>query len=266
MKFLDPAGELYKNRLHAGYSHPIMREWQEIAGRHGGRLPNKHQIVYPLFIIDGETGDEEEDILSMPGIKRFGKNKITMHLRPLVERGLGSVLLFGSLGSAHLHLKDEQGSRANAMEGAVINAIQIIKKAFPRLLIICDICLCAYTIHGHCGILNADGSLNNRLSIDRLAEVALAYAKEGAHIVAPSDMMDHRVYRIKQFLHEHELDATVAVLSYSAKFASCFYGPFRDAANSTPAFGDRRCYQLPPGSRGLALRAIVSCPSMCIYE
>jgi porphobilinogen synthase len=258
MESLYATDASYKNRLHAGYSHPIMREWQEIAGKHGGRLPSKHQIVYPLFIVDGETGDEQESILSMPGIKRFGKNRIVEHLRPLVECGLGSVLLFGSLGDARLHLKDERASRADAVEGPVIGAIQIIRRAFPSLLIICDVCLCAYTSHGHCGILNADGSLNNRLSIDRLAEVALAYAMDGAHIVAPSDMMDHRVYRIKQFLHGHGLDATVAVLSYSAKFASCFYGPFRDVANSAPAFGDRRCYQLPPGSRGLALRAIVS--------
>jgi porphobilinogen synthase len=248
----------YKHRLHSGYCHPVMREWQEIAGGYGGRLPNKCQIVYPLFVLDGDTGNDEEPILSMPGMKRLGKNKLVEHLSPLIKQGLSSVLLFGVIGDNRKHLKDERGSRADAIDGPVIGAIKVLKEAFQKLLIICDVCLCDYTIHGHCGILREDGSLHNLQSIQRLADISLAYAQAGAHIVAPADMMDHRVKSIKQLLHTYELDSKVAVMSYSAKFASCFYGPFREAANSAPAFGDRRCYQLPPGSRGLALRALVS--------
>lgn len=118
-----------------------------------------------------------------------------------------------------------------------------------------QVCICAYTTHGHCGILREDGSLDNTASIQRLAQQAVSYAKAGAHIVAPSDMMDGRVGAIKQALADNDLGSRVAVLSYAVKFASSFYGPFRDAAKSAPAFGDRRCYQLPPGSNGLASRA-----------
>ena len=117
--------------------------------------------------------------------------------------------------------------------------------------------MCPFTDHGHCGILNGDGTIHNTQSTSRLAQIALAYAKAGAHIVAPSDMMDGRIKSIKQELVKAELSHRVAVMSYSAKFASAFYGPFRDAAKSSPSFGDRKCYQLPPGSRGLARRAIV---------
>lgn len=119
------------------------------------------------------------------------------------------------------------------------------------------VCLCPYTSHGHCGILNGDGTINNEKSIERLASVALSYAKAGAHIVAPSDMMDGRIFAIKKLLVESGLQNKVSVLSYSAKFASCFYGPFREAGLSAPASGDRKSYQLPIGSSGLAYRAVV---------
>jgi porphobilinogen synthase len=248
----------YNHRLHAGYFHHITRTWQEIAGSHAGRLPDKRQIVYPLFVLDGEdTEHVVEPISSMPGLYRFGKYRLIEHLRPLIERGLSSVLLFGVIGEQHRHWKDDKGSRADAKDGAVISAIEVLKKAFPNLLLICDVCLCDYTSHGHCGILCEDGSVHHDKSLQRLAEIALAYAQTGAHIVAPSDMMDDRVQRIKKLLHKHDLEAKVAVMSYSAKFASCLYSPFREAAHSAPTFGDRLCYQLPPGSRGLALRALV---------
>uniref|UniRef100_A0A8C6YKX1 Delta-aminolevulinic acid dehydratase n=1 Tax=Naja naja TaxID=35670 RepID=A0A8C6YKX1_NAJNA len=152
--------------------------------------------------------------------------------------------------------QDERGSAADAKDTPAIQAIQVIRSSFPELLIACDVCLCPYTSHGHCGLLRKDGSLENEASCRRLAEVALAYAKAGCHIVAPSDMMDGRIHAIKEALVANDMGNKVSVLSYSAKFASCFYGPFRDAALSKPAFGDRRCYQLPPGSRGLALRAV----------
>lgn len=131
-----------------------------------------------------------------------------------------------------------------------------LREWFPNLLIACDVCLCPYTDHGHCGIFE-NGIISNTLSTKRLAEIALNYAKAGAHIVAPSDMMDNRIKAIKDSLIVNGLENQVSLLSYSAKFASSFYGPFRDAAKSAPAFGDRKCYQLPSGSRGLAMRAVV---------
>jgi porphobilinogen synthase len=133
--------------------------------------------------------------------------------------------------------------------------VRHLRKTFPGLQVITDVCLCAYTDHGHCGILEEDGAVNNDATIARLAEVATAHAQAGAHVVAPSDMMDGRVGAIKQSLRTHGL-AGVRVMSYAAKFASSFYGPFRDAAKSAPAFGDRRAYQLPPAARQLALAAV----------
>jgi len=138
----------------------------------------------------------------------------------------------------------------------VIAAIRLLRRAFPSLFIIADVCLCEYTSHGHCGILREDGSLNNQLSVDRVSDVAIAYAEAGAHCVAPSDMNDGRIRAIKLKLIEAGIAHQVLLMSYSAKFSGCLYGPFRDAAGSQPSFGDRRCYQLPPGGRGLARRAI----------
>lgn len=129
---------------------------------------------------------------------------------------------------------------------------------FPSLYIACDVCLCEYTSHGHCGLLNDDGTINTPPSVQRLAEVAVNYAKAGAHCVAPSDMLDGRVKAIKRALIDANLGSKCTLMSYSAKFASALYGPFRDAAGSAPSFGDRKCYQLPPTAKGLARRAIVS--------
>lgn len=132
----------------------------------------------------------------------------------------------------------------------------MIRDWFPDLVIACDVCLCPYTNHGHCGIVKGQ-TIDNAASIKRLAQISLAYAKAGAHIVAPSDMMDNRIEAIKEILEENKLDNRVSVLSYAVKFASSFYGPFRDAAKSAPGFGDRKKYQLPPGSKAMAARAAV---------
>jgi len=164
------------------------------------------------------------------------------------------VLLFGVLTKEDTK-KDPSGSIALDENSPVSRGIKVLRKSFPDLLVIADVCLCGYTSHGHCGILNQDGTIDNGKSIEMLAEVALAYAKAGAHVVAPSDMMDGRIAQIKKLLNQNGLLGKVAVMSYAAKFASCFYGPFRDAAHSAPSFGDRKAYQLPP-SRGLALRAV----------
>ena len=150
---------------------------------------------------------------------------------------------------------------ADSDENPVVKVIPILRKSFPDLLICCDLCLCAYTSHGHCGIFSEDPNSNesyidNQKSIDRITEVALKYAQSGAHVVAPSDMMDGRVGAIKQKLIVNGLGSRVAVMAYSAKFASSFYGPFRDAAKSAPSFGDRSTYQLPCTSAGLAMRAL----------
>lgn len=201
--------------------------------------------------IFSEENDDEQEIPSMPGIKRYGINALVKHLNPIVANGLESVLLFGVIEKA---TKDEHGTNADSQLNPVIKALPILRKSFPNLLIACDVCLCPYTSHGHCGIIKENG-IDNEASINRLAEISLGYAKAGAHIVAPSDMMDNRIKAIKDLLIKNGFEKTVGVLSYSCKYASAFYGPFRDAAKSAPSFGDRKCYQLPPGSAGLSIRA-----------
>ncbi|XP_060613217.2 delta-aminolevulinic acid dehydratase [Anolis sagrei] len=231
--------------LQSGYFHPVLRSWQASASAF-----QASNLIYPVFVTDNP--DAVEPIASLPGQARHGVNRLEELLRPLVADGLKCILMFGVPSKA---IKDECGSAADGEETPVIQAIRRVRSLFPELLIACDVCLCPYTSHGHCGILRTDGTLQNEASCQRLAEVALAYAKAGCHIVAPSDMMDGRIRAIKEALISNDLGNKVSIMSYSAKFASCFYGPFRDAALSKPAFGDRRCYQLPPGSRGLALRA-----------
>lgn len=190
----------------------------------------------------------------MPGVCRYGINTLKQHLEPLVSQGLASILVFGIVDDIK---KNDQATAADDATNPVKTSLPLLRKWFPNLLIACDVCLCPYSSHGHCGILNEDGTINNDDSIRRIAEVALNYAKAGAHIVAPSDMMDNRIFAIKEALRSYGLEGKVSVLSYSVKFASSFYGPFRDAAKSAPAFGDRKCYQLPYGSRGVARRAAV---------
>uniref|UniRef100_A0A1X7UVL1 Delta-aminolevulinic acid dehydratase n=1 Tax=Amphimedon queenslandica TaxID=400682 RepID=A0A1X7UVL1_AMPQE len=233
--------------LHSGYSHPVLRVWQSNAGT----APVTDYFIYPLFITDDPDGKEE--IASLPEQYRWGVNKLQDALDELVKEGLRAVLLFGVPQKIE---KDGTGSSADCSDNPVILAVKRLRELYPSLLISCDVCLCPYTDHGHCGILTNTGSLDNPKSIKRLAEIAVAYGKAGAHVVAPSDMMDNRVRAIKQGLELNGLSTSVAVMSYSAKFASSFYGPFRDAAKSAPAFGDRRCYQLPPSARGLAKRAV----------
>ncbi|KAM4664858.1 delta-aminolevulinic acid dehydratase [Discoglossus pictus] len=232
--------------LHSGYFHPVLRSWQTAP-----TSLDPTNLMYPIFITD--SADAVEPIPSLPGVARFGVNKLEDMLRPLVDDGLKCVLIFGVPGKV---TKDDHGSAADAGDSPAILAIQKIRATFPQVLIACDLCLCPYTSHGHCGILREDGTIQNEASCQRLADVALAYARAGCHVIAPSDMMDGRIGAIKKALIANDLSNKVSVMSYSAKFASCFYGPFRDAAQSKPAFGDRKCYQLPPGARGLARRAV----------
>ncbi|ESO98822.1 hypothetical protein LOTGIDRAFT_114080 [Lottia gigantea] len=232
--------------LHSGYFHPVLRSWQT-----SNTSIQPEHLIYPIFITNDP--DALEEIPSLPGQSRYGINTLFDALEPLVKKGLKTVLLFGVLSKTE---KDSRGSPADSVSNPVVEALPKIRKWFPNLLIACDVCICPYSSHGHCGILKEDGYIDNEASINRLAEISVAYAKAGCHIIAPSDVMDGRVGRIKTALRSHGIQNHVSVMSYSAKFASNFYGPFREAAKSAPAFGDRKNYQLPPGSIGLAERAV----------
>jgi porphobilinogen synthase len=210
-------------------------------------------LIYPLFISD--QPDEEMLIPSLPNQHRRGLNRIVSFLEPLIAKGLKSVILFGVPITPGV--KDAVGTAADDPKGPVIQAIKLLRRRFRDLFIVVDVCLCEYTSHGHCGILREDGGINNVLSVERISDVAMAYAHAGAHCIAPSDMNDGRIRAIKLKLIEAGIAHKTVLMSYAAKFSGCLYGPFRDAAGSCPSFGDRKCYQLPPGGRGLARRAIV---------
>ncbi|KAI9321523.1 delta-aminolevulinic acid dehydratase [Dichotomocladium elegans] len=232
--------------LHGGYHTATSRSWQ------AERSLTKQMLMYPIFITDDP--EALDPIPALPEQYRIGINRLHKFIEPLYKKGLRSVILFGvPLAEG---VKDPVGSKADDPKGPTILAVKLLRANFPELFVACDVCLCEYTSHGHCGVLRADGTLENTLSIKRLAEVAVAYARAGAQCVAPSDMMDGRIRAIKEGLMEAGLAHKTMLISYAAKFAGSFYGPFREAANSTPAFGDRRCYQLPPNARGLARRAI----------
>ncbi|KAI0093172.1 tetrapyrrole biosynthesis porphobilinogen synthase [Irpex rosettiformis] len=231
--------------LQGGYQHPLSRSWQ------AKRTLTKEMFMYPIFVTDDPNARVEID--SLPGQCRWGVDRLEEFIGPLVLKGLKSVILFGVPLKC---TKDAKGSPADDPNGPVILAIKKLQSLYPSLYIACDVCLCEYTLNGHCGITLKDGTIDSLPSAARIAEVALAYAKAGAHCVAPSDMMDGRIKTIKRALIDNGLGNKVTLMSYSAKFASALYGPFRDAAGSAPSFGDRKCYQLPPAGKGLARRAI----------
>jgi len=211
------------------------------------RLSPKN-FVYPLFVCPG-SGVKRE-ISSMPGNFHFSVDRIGEECREAASLGIPAVLLFGIPES-----KDERGSGAYGDSSIVSQAVRAIRKAVgDRLLIACDVCLCEYTSHGHCGLLQ-NGEVENDSTLALLAEASLSYARAGADIVAPSDMMDGRVRAIRAALDGARL-THVAILAYSAKYASVFYGPFREAADSAPQFGDRRAYQMDPANQREALREI----------
>jgi porphobilinogen synthase len=203
-------------------------------------------FVYPMFVAHGV--DRREPIATMPGVDRLSIAHAVAEAREAAELGIPAVILFGIPAA-----KDEEGSGAWDDEGVVQLATRAIKEAHPDLIVIADLCLCEYTSHGHCGVLAPDGAVDNDCTLELLARTALSQARAGADIIAPSDMMDGRVGSIRSALDEDGLTNT-PILAYSAKFASAFYGPFRDAADSTPAFGDRRGYQMDPANGAEALR------------
>lgn len=202
-------------------------------------------FIYPLFICEGKGIKEE--ISSMPGIYRFSLDRVIDEVREATELGLKAFILFGI--PAH---KDEVGASAYAKEGIIQRAVKTLKDKFPQVVVITDVCLCEYTSHGHCGIIRG-GDVDNDATLEQLARIALSHAKAGADWVAPSDMMDGRVARIREALDEAGF-SHVAIMSYAVKYCSSFYGPFREAAHSTPKFGDRRTYQMDPANSREALR------------
>lgn len=204
-------------------------------------------LVYPLYIIEG-SGMKQE-ITSMPGIFRFSIDQLPQEVEEIAKLGIPAVLLFGI--PEH---KDEVGSAAYHPEGVIQQAIRAIKKSVPKLLVVTDVCLCEYTSHGHCGVV-VDGYVDNDQTLLLLARTAVSHAEAGADMVAPSDMMDGRVKTIREALDEKGLQHT-PILAYAAKYASAFYGPFREAAEATPQFGDRRSYQMDPPNLREALREV----------
>jgi porphobilinogen synthase len=209
------------------------------------------QLIYPLFVSEKVAGRSE--ILSMPGVAQLSLGELKEECQSITQLGLNAVLLFGIPDH-----KDENASEAYADDGIVQQAIRVIKKAAPELIVITDVCLCEYTSHGHCGVVAQEGNsyqILNDLSVELLAKTAISHAAAGADIVAPSDMMDGRVGAIRTAL-DHSGYTRVPIMSYASKFCSAFYGPFRDAAESAPQFGDRRTYQMDPANALEALREV----------
>lgn len=205
------------------------------------------ELIYPIFVMEGEN--IANPVASMPGICQYSLDRVMGEVDRTAALGIPAVLLFGI--PAH---KDEVGSGAYAEDGIVPKAIRLIKSKYPALLVIADVCLCEYTSHGHCGLIH-NGEVLNDETLPLLAKASVQYAKAGADIIAPSDMMDKRVEAIRDALDEEGFINT-PIMAYSAKFASGYYGPFRDAAHSAPGFGDRKTYQMDPANGQEALREV----------
>lgn len=209
---------------------------------------NIEDLVYPLFVVEGENIKEE--IKSMPDNYRFSIDKLLEEVKELQELGIKSILLFGI--PEH---KDECGSDAYDENGIIQKAVRAIKVNFPKMYVITDICMCEYTCHGHCGILTEDGYVDNDKTLEYLGKIAVSHALAGADMVAPSDMMDGRVGYMRETLDKAGY-VNVPIMAYSAKYSSAFYGPFRDAADSAPSFGDRKAYQMDPANINEAVREV----------
>lgn len=205
-------------------------------------------FIYPLFIVEG--AEIKEEISSMKDVYRFSIDMVLKEIEEISELGIKSILLFGIPNH-----KDQVGSEAYSSDGIIQRAVREIKKHFPEIYIITDLCMCEYTSHGHCGILTECGDVNNDETLEYLGKIAISQIEAGADMVAPSDMMDGRIKYIRQLLDKNGF-VNVPIMAYSAKYASAFYGPFRDAADSAPAFGDRKSYQMDPGNTDEALREI----------
>jgi porphobilinogen synthase len=210
---------------------------------------SKNDLIYPLFAVPGKNVNKE--IKSMPGVFQMSVDVLVKECKEVSALGIPAIILFGI--PEH---KDEQGSEAYDDNGIIQKAVRAIKAEVKNLLVITDVCLCEYTSHGHCGLLNGEEVLNDE-TVELLAKEALSHAKAGADIIAPSDMMDGRVGAIRKILDDNGY-TKIPIISYAAKYASGFYGPFRDAADSTPAFGDRKSHQMDTGNSNEALREVES--------
>jgi porphobilinogen synthase len=204
-------------------------------------------LIYPLFI--GPGTDVARPVSSMPGVAQLSADRAVLECREAAALGISAVILFGIPEN-----KDPVGSEAYIGNGVVQQAIRAIKETVPDLIVATDVCLCEYTDHGHCGVVK-DGAVDNDSTLELLAKQALSHAQAGADIIAPSDMMDGRVGAIRRALDSNGFDQ-IAIMAYAAKYASGFYGPFREAAESTPQFGDRRSYQMDPANTDEALREV----------
>ena len=205
-------------------------------------------FVAPLFVMPGKN--KKKEILSMPGQYQMSVEEITAEVKSLWGLGVKSIILFGIPDK-----KDAMGSRSWAEDGIIQNAVKAVKNIIPEMIVITDVCLCEYTDHGHCGIIK-DNDVNNDATVELLVKQAISHAAAGADIIAPSDMMDGRVRAIRNAL-DQESYTDIAILAYSAKYASAFYGPFRDAAGSAPAFGDRKSYQMDPANSREAIKEVL---------
>lgn len=205
-------------------------------------------LVYPLFIIEGE--DIKEEISSMPDVYRYSLDRLEEEINEIVDLGIKYVILFGIPKE-----KDPKGSQAYAQNGIVQEAIRKIKSINKDLYVITDVCMCEFTSHGHCGIISEEGEVINDITLEYISEIALSHAQAGADMVAPSDMMDFRIEAMRRKLDENGFE-NIPIMAYSAKYASAYYGPFRDAADSAPSFGDRKSYQMDPGNTDEAMREI----------
>lgn len=223
-------------------NHPILRKMTAETSL------EVSDLIYPLFVVEGE--DIKREIPSLPGVYHFSIDRLAEEIEELVDLGIPAVILFGVVDH-----KDAHGSGAYAEDGIIQEACRKIKSITDRLVVITDLCMCEYTDHGHCGILNDENMVDNDITLDYLAKIAISQAKAGSDIIAPSDMMDFRVAKIRRALDENGFK-DIPIMSYAAKFASKYYGPFRDAAGSSPSFGDRKSYQMDFRNGDEALREI----------
>lgn len=205
-------------------------------------------LIYPLFIVEGENIKKE--ISSMKGVYHFSVDRVIEEVEELIQLGINSILLFGIPGE-----KDALGSGGYASNGIVQKAIRGIKENHPDIYIVTDVCMCEYTSHGHCGILDEKGYVDNDQTIEYLSKIAISHVEAGADMVSPSDMMDGRIAHMRDSLDKNGYE-TIPIMSYSAKYCSAFYGPFREAADSAPSCGDRKSYQMDIGNTDEAMREV----------
>lgn len=206
------------------------------------------ELIMPYFVVDTDDQNFRQEISSMPGQYQLSLGQLEKQLAPAVDKGLAALILFGIPKA-----KDPVGSEGYAENGIVQQAVRRIKKLWPHLVVVTDVCLCEYTSHGHCGLLSPKGEVLNDPTLELLTKVALSHVRAGADMVAPSDMMDGRIAALRQGLDAHDF-TSVPIMSYSVKYAGAFYGPFREAADSSPKSGDRKAYQMDSGNSREALR------------